>query len=120
MYHLALHLVAHGDGLIGRGFKFTDGEDGAGHQWMVRTRYGGYYLDALRRHAPHLPVEVVHRLDTGAMPDAVARARALASHSSAPPPMVPDCPSAQTSIAAPTSRGEDPLNPAITTRATRP
>ncbi len=33
------------DGLIGRGFKFTDGEDGAGHQWMVRTRYGGYYLD---------------------------------------------------------------------------
>ena len=34
------------DGLIARGFKFTDGEDGAGHQWMVRTRYGGYYLDA--------------------------------------------------------------------------
>jgi hypothetical protein len=33
------------DGLIARGFKFTDGEDGAGHQWMVRTRYGGYYLD---------------------------------------------------------------------------
>jgi putative flavoprotein involved in K+ transport len=34
------------DGLIARGFKFTSGEDGAGHQWMVRTRYGGYYLDA--------------------------------------------------------------------------
>ena len=33
------------EGLIARGFKFTDGEDGAGHQWMVRTRYGGYYLD---------------------------------------------------------------------------
>ncbi|MDP9465929.1 MAG: UDP-N-acetylmuramoyl-L-alanine--D-glutamate ligase [Actinomycetota bacterium] len=36
------------------------------------------YLDALGRHAPHLPVEVVDRLDTGAMPDAVARARVLA------------------------------------------
>ena len=34
------------DGLIRRGFKFHTGEDGAGHQWMVRTRYGGYYLDA--------------------------------------------------------------------------
>ncbi len=34
------------DGLIARGFKFDDGEDGAGHQWKVRTRYGGYYLDA--------------------------------------------------------------------------
>ena len=34
------------EGLIARGFKFTAGEDGAGHQWMVRTRYGGYYLDA--------------------------------------------------------------------------
>ncbi|MGZ5667825.1 MAG: flavin-containing monooxygenase [Burkholderiales bacterium] len=34
------------DGLIARGFKFNAGEDGAGHQWMVRTRYGGYYLDA--------------------------------------------------------------------------
>ena len=33
-------------GLIARGFKFDDGEDGAGHQWKVRTRYGGYYLDA--------------------------------------------------------------------------
>lgn len=33
------------DGLIARGFKFDDGEDGAGHQWKVRTRYGGYYLD---------------------------------------------------------------------------
>ena len=35
-------------------------------------------LDALRRHAPDLPVVVVERLDTGAMSDAVARARALA------------------------------------------
>ena len=34
------------EGLIARGFKFCTGEDGAGHQWMVRTRYGGYYLDA--------------------------------------------------------------------------
>ncbi len=36
------------------------------------------FLDALRRHAPDLPVEVVDRLDTGAMSDAVARARVLA------------------------------------------
>jgi UDP-N-acetylmuramoylalanine--D-glutamate ligase len=36
------------------------------------------FLDALRRHAPDLPVHVVDRLDTGAMSDAVARARALA------------------------------------------
>jgi putative flavoprotein involved in K+ transport len=34
------------DGLVARGFKFDPGEDGAGHQWKVRTRYGGYYLDA--------------------------------------------------------------------------
>jgi putative flavoprotein involved in K+ transport len=34
------------EALIARGFKFCTGEDGAGHQWMVRTRYGGYYLDA--------------------------------------------------------------------------
>lgn len=34
------------DALIARGFKFDIGEDGAGHQWKVRTRYGGYYLDA--------------------------------------------------------------------------
>lgn len=34
------------DGLIARGFKIDTGEDGAGHQWKVRTRYGGYYLDA--------------------------------------------------------------------------
>jgi putative flavoprotein involved in K+ transport len=34
------------DGLIARGFKIDNGEDGAGHQWKVRTRYGGYYLDA--------------------------------------------------------------------------
>jgi UDP-N-acetylmuramoylalanine--D-glutamate ligase len=35
------------------------------------------YADALRRHAPDLPVAAVERLDTGAMSDAVARARAL-------------------------------------------
>ena len=34
------------DGLIARGFKIDNGEDGAGHQWKVRMRYGGYYLDA--------------------------------------------------------------------------
>ena len=34
------------DGLISRGFKWEAGEEGAGHQWKVRTRYGGYYLDA--------------------------------------------------------------------------
>ncbi len=34
------------EGLVSRGFKFDSGEDGAGHQWKVRTRYGGYYLDA--------------------------------------------------------------------------
>ena len=34
------------DGLIARGFKWDAGEEGAGHQWKVRTRYGGYYLDA--------------------------------------------------------------------------
>jgi len=34
------------DGLTARGFKWEAGEDGAGHQWKVRTRYGGYYLDA--------------------------------------------------------------------------
>jgi len=34
------------EALIARGFKFDCGEDGAGHQWKVRTRYGGYYLDA--------------------------------------------------------------------------
>ena len=38
----------------------------------------GPFAEALRRHAPHLPVAVVDRLDTGAMSDAVARARALA------------------------------------------
>jgi UDP-N-acetylmuramoylalanine--D-glutamate ligase len=36
------------------------------------------FLEALRRHAPDLPVVGVERLDTGAMSDAVARARALA------------------------------------------
>ena len=28
------------------GFRDARQNDGAGHQWMVRTRYGGYYLDA--------------------------------------------------------------------------
>ncbi|MDB5808442.1 MAG: hapE 2 [Betaproteobacteria bacterium] len=34
------------DGLVSRGFKWEAGEENAGHQWKVRTRYGGYYLDA--------------------------------------------------------------------------
>jgi cation diffusion facilitator CzcD-associated flavoprotein CzcO len=34
------------DGLIARGFKWHDGEDHEGHNMMIRTRYGGYYLDA--------------------------------------------------------------------------
>jgi putative flavoprotein involved in K+ transport len=34
------------DALQARGFKWTMGEDGAGHQMMIRRRYGGYYLDA--------------------------------------------------------------------------
>ena len=34
------------EGLAARGFKLDPGEDGAGHQWKVRQRYGGYYLDA--------------------------------------------------------------------------
>lgn len=34
------------EGLVARGFKFDAGEDNAGHQWKVRQRYGGYYLDA--------------------------------------------------------------------------
>lgn len=34
------------DALVARGFKWTMGEDGAGHQMMIRRRYGGYYLDA--------------------------------------------------------------------------
>jgi putative flavoprotein involved in K+ transport len=34
------------EGLTARGFKWEAGEEGAGHQWKVRTRYGGYYLDA--------------------------------------------------------------------------
>ncbi len=33
------------DGLIARGFKWNDGEDHMGHNMMIRTRYGGYYLD---------------------------------------------------------------------------
>jgi len=34
------------DGLVARGFKWTTGEDGTGHNMMIRKRYGGYYLDA--------------------------------------------------------------------------
>jgi putative flavoprotein involved in K+ transport len=34
------------DALIARGFKWDMGEEGAGHQMKVRTRFGGYYLDA--------------------------------------------------------------------------
>ena len=34
------------DGLIARGFKWHDGDDHAGHNMMIRKRYGGYYLDA--------------------------------------------------------------------------
>ncbi len=34
------------DGLVARGFKWDRGEDSAGHQMLIRTRYGGYYLDA--------------------------------------------------------------------------
>jgi UDP-N-acetylmuramoylalanine--D-glutamate ligase len=36
------------------------------------------FVDALARHAPEIPVRQVERLDTGAMSDAVAHARALA------------------------------------------
>lgn len=34
------------DGLTARGFKWDMGDDNAGHQMKVRTRYGGYYLDS--------------------------------------------------------------------------
>ena len=34
------------DGLIARGFKWYDGEDHLGHNMLIRTRYGGYNLDA--------------------------------------------------------------------------
>jgi putative flavoprotein involved in K+ transport len=34
------------DGLIARGFKWHDGEDHLGHNMLIRTRYGGYNLDA--------------------------------------------------------------------------
>ena len=37
------------------------------------------FRDALRRHAPHLPVVEVDRLDTGAMPEVVSAARRLAA-----------------------------------------
>lgn len=33
------------DGLIARGFKWNDGDDHMGHNMLIRTRYGGYYLD---------------------------------------------------------------------------
>jgi putative flavoprotein involved in K+ transport len=34
------------DGLAARGFKWHMGDDDAGHQMLIRRRYGGYYLDA--------------------------------------------------------------------------
>jgi putative flavoprotein involved in K+ transport len=34
------------DGLIARGFKWDQGEDDTGYQLKIRTRYGGYYLNA--------------------------------------------------------------------------
>ena len=34
------------DGLLARGFKWHMGDDNAGHQMLIRRRYGGYYLDA--------------------------------------------------------------------------
>jgi Flavin-binding monooxygenase-like len=34
------------DALLARGFKWHDGEDHLGHNMMIRTRYGGYNLDA--------------------------------------------------------------------------
>ena len=33
------------DGLLARGFKWHMGDDNAGHQMLIRRRYGGYYLD---------------------------------------------------------------------------
>jgi len=34
------------DGLIARGFKWDQGENDTGSQLKIRTRYGGYYLNA--------------------------------------------------------------------------
>ena len=34
------------DALIAKGFKWDMGDDNAGHQMKIRTRYGGYYLNA--------------------------------------------------------------------------
>jgi putative flavoprotein involved in K+ transport len=34
------------DGLVARGFKWYDGDDHLGHNMLIRTRYGGYNLDA--------------------------------------------------------------------------
>lgn len=34
------------DGLIASGFKWDNGEDDTGYQMKIRTRYGGYYLNA--------------------------------------------------------------------------
>ena len=34
------------DGLVARGFKWDMGDDNAGHQMLIRRRYGGYYLNA--------------------------------------------------------------------------
>ncbi len=43
MVELDRELIA---GLIARGFKWYDGEDHLGHNMLIRTRYGGYNLDA--------------------------------------------------------------------------
>jgi putative flavoprotein involved in K+ transport len=43
MVELDRHLI---DGLVARGFKWHDGEDHLGHNMLIRTRYGGYNLDA--------------------------------------------------------------------------
>ncbi len=34
------------EGLTARGFKWSMGDDNAGHQMLIRRRYGGYYLNA--------------------------------------------------------------------------
>ncbi len=43
MVELDKDLIA---GLKARGFKWDMGEDGAGHQMKIRSRFGGYYLNA--------------------------------------------------------------------------
>jgi len=62
------------NGLIATGFKFDAGEDGAGHQWTIRQRYGGYYLDAgcsqliIDREVGLLQYDLINRfVETGAL-----------------------------------------------------